>query len=72
MNLNDIKKALYIQKPTAILEESTDTNLVYSTIINQDYRVEFNIPIEETKRDDGVNLFHNTMEAKYLIRWIVE
>ena len=66
MNINEIKKATYRQKP--------DANFVY--ILNgtahyyadlDDCRVHYEIPVT----DMGEAIFNSRMEAKHLNRWIV-
>lgn len=64
---NEIKKALYKEKPVAMLKFMQGTNYVYEAILS-DYKVYFSVPIS----DMGEKLFENKMEGQLLIRWIDE
>ena len=67
MELNDIKKRLYKENPTANLIQVRDAKLNYSTSLdNGNTVILFTIPMEETK---GADFFSN-MDSKHLIRWI--
>ena len=69
MTKNDIKKALYKQNPWASKNFVTDGVVNYSTEIefdNTEEIVEFEVPIS----DMGENVFEDTLEAKFLIRWL--
>ena len=65
MTLNEIKKALYIQNPSAQLDYIANGNVNYSTILDT-HVIEFKIPFEETKG----GFFYPKMAAKELIRWL--
>lgn len=65
MNLTEIKKALYKEKPIATLKERTKAGLHYEAVCTEGI-VEFVIPYDEV----GEDLFTGTMEAQLLIRWI--
>ncbi len=66
MTTNEIKKALYKQNPTAFLELiANDKICYYANLIEK--RVRFEIPFHDTKEAT----FLGTMEAKYLIRWLI-
>lgn len=81
MEKNEIKKALYKQKPIAKIfdRETTDENKgngYYYTHIktngdNNIVRVFFEIPSDEIKNEDGVNIFKDEEPAQLLIRWLV-
>jgi len=70
MERNEIKKALYRQKPKAFRHGNTKGgNLLYITMIEQEGNVEslelrFSIPKVESEG------FLVEMEAKHLIRWL--
>lgn len=77
MELNEIKKKLYTQKPSAKFIKASNVSLTYSAIVNLakaeglnchlDIRIYFHIPIS----DIGDATFENTMPAQQLIRWLV-
>lgn len=70
LQLNDIKKLLYKHQPTAVFERITMGVAYYRTHISTqdvDLNVNFEIPVSDMGNAD----FNSTMEAKYLIRWIV-
>ena len=72
MEKNEIKKALYKQKPEAKLLFIRQGHVYYSTWINvndeNDRRVVFKIPVEDMGDAD----FLPEMDGKLLIRWIYE
>jgi len=65
MTTNEIKKALYKQNPSAILEFIINDKIHYYADLIEE-RVKFEIPFNDTKEAT----FLATMEAKYLIRWL--
>ena len=65
MNLTQIKKALYKEKPIAILKERTKAGLHYEAVCTEGI-VNFVVPYDEV----GEDLFTATMESQLLIRWI--
>jgi len=76
MNINEIKKALYKEKPTAIrTDRQTSENTItsvdpydrYICCLQNGHTVVFIIPHKE----QGENLFNKTEPAQLLIRWIV-
>ena len=68
MELNDIKKALYKENPSAVLKHIRKGTAYYSAhVVSLDKVVQFEIPIEDM--GDADFLAH--MDSKYLIRWIV-
>lgn len=70
MKLNEIKKALYTQRPEAVREyvvKLTDPMHKYSTRLADGRELEFMVP----ESDMGDGKFENTMPAQLLIRWIV-
>ena len=71
LQLNDIKKLLYKHKPTAVFERITMGTAYYRTRISTpdiELNVNFEIPVSDMGNAD----FERKMEAKHLIRWIVE
>lgn len=66
METNEIKKALYKQKPIAKKISEEDGNYVYKTRLNDGTGLDFIVPI----KDMGDANFEEEMEAKYLIRWL--
>ena len=72
MELNEIKKALYWEKPKASYRKTENDFAVYSCILYSRKQIDFKIPIEEITpifKDDNGNYLPQ-MEAKHLIRWI--
>lgn len=70
MNKNEIKKALYKQKPTAEFQFIRMGNAHYLTSVNIDSidkLVFFEVPVD----DMGTADFEREMDAKLLNRWIV-
>jgi hypothetical protein len=70
MNKNEIKKALYKQKPIAKFNCIIGTTLYYkTTIINEEKSIliDFAIPVEEI----GDAVFQAEMDGKLLNRYIV-
>lgn len=70
MELNEIKKALYKQSPDAIMFCINKNGINYeASIINEGSNVHltFVVPINDMGDAD----FLPTMEAKLLIRWII-
>ncbi len=69
MNLEVIKKELYKQNPIAELGFETDLAKAYSAEIvieGNEEIIDFIVPFA----DMGTTVFGETMEAKFLIRWI--
>ena len=71
MTLNEIKKALYRQKPAAYrqLDELNGDWCYYTTVVGLDNKpldVHFIVP----RIDMGDAMFGNEMPAQLLIRWI--
>ena len=71
MELNEIKKALYRQKPKAFRNGNTKGgNLLYITLIDQPnddinrLELRFSVPVIEAEN------FEDKMDAKLLIRWL--
>lgn len=71
MELNEIKKALYKQKPVASLIYIKKNIAYYTATIVHENRstsvVRFEIPVD----DMGEAEFSTLMDAKLLIRWII-
>lgn len=68
MNKNEIKKALYRQKPTATLTDYKGDYKHYVTQLEDKSIIEFHVPIS----DMGDAEFGSTMESHLLIRYLVE
>lgn len=68
MTTNDIKKALYIQKPLADYSHTQDGCKIYSCeIVIDDVEeiIEFKVPF-----DDGAITMEDSLPAQLLIRWL--
>ena len=68
MKKNEIKKALYKQKPIASFMKIKDGHAYYTASIDEDDALIFNIPVSDMGDAD----FRPMMDAKLLIRWLVE
>ena len=66
MELNEIKKLLYKNKPTAKLFCANMYGLTYSCYADAETYVNFKIPLNELSETN----FYSEMDAKLLIRWI--
>lgn len=69
MEKNEIKKALYREKPLAKRVENTGRDeyyYLYHTIILGNKDIFFKVPIS----DMGDNLFDSEISAQFLIRWV--
>ena len=67
MTTNVIKKLVYKQKPTADLEMIRGGNLYYNALLTSMEDIQFIVPIS----DIGTTDFFPEMEAKHLLRWLV-
>lgn len=67
MTLNDAKKALYKETPTAELIEFYKGRLYYQAKLADGTMVYFHVPVDEL----GETKFYPDMEAKLLIRYLV-
>jgi hypothetical protein len=67
MEKNDIKKALYKEKPLATLLHIRKGSAYYFTSLADGTRVDFEVPVN----DMGDTDYLNHMDAKLLIRYIV-
>ena len=67
MTTNEIKKALYKEKPTAHMDYVTNGAVWYTTLA-AGLEVYFKVPMNETYG----GTFYPTMPAQQLIRWIYE
>lgn len=68
MELNDIKKVLYKENPSAILKQIRKGTAYYSAhVVSLDTVIQFQIPVEDMGDAD----FLSSMDSKLLIRWIV-
>jgi len=68
MTLTEIKKELYKQKPIAKLRYVRKDIIYYETTINDNKTIIFAVPVNDIGDAD----FTSEMDAKLLIRWIVE
>ena len=68
MDENEIKKALYKEKPTAYLKSNDDGYEYYSTIESMNLLVRFNIPVSDM--GTSIHRFKAQMPAHELIRWL--
>lgn len=71
MEKNEIKKALYKQNPTAVLDYIRKGKAYYNTIVEDvnegSVFIKFEIPVEDMGDAD----FWGAMESKLLQRWIM-
>ena len=71
-NINEIKKALYKEKPIAGFLKLFKGSMLYRCTIkkddNEDMDVYFNVPVS----DIGDAVFEKFMDAKLLIRWMLD
>lgn len=68
MELNEIKKKLYIEKPEALFFQMGKGMVWYLAHFKDGEKVEFAIPIS----DMGEATFYSVMDAKLLIRYLVK
>lgn len=69
MNTNELKKLIYKDNPAAILIYVRKGRVLYRARIGEEgTNVTFDIPVEEM----GDAQFDNYMDAKLLLRWLVE
>lgn len=66
MTINEIKKELYKQKPSAFLLISNETEHHYIAELKDGHRVNFKVPVS----DMGITAFEKEMPAQLLIRWL--
>lgn len=64
---NEIKKALYREKPQATLSKIVDDIYYYEAKLNNRDSVYFAVPTS----DMGEKLFDNKIHAQLLIRWLI-
>lgn len=64
---NEIKKALYREKPQATLSKIVDDIYYYEAKLNNGDNICFAVPIS----DMGDKLFDNNISAQLLIRWLI-
>lgn len=68
MDINEIKKALYKEKPTAFLNShETDEMWKYQAWLADGTLINFEVPIS----DMGQNKFKEVESAQLLIRWLI-
>lgn len=67
MDKNEIKKALYKEKPEANFISATKDGLIYRTMVGGE-GVTFLIPLN----DMSSAIFTRIVEAHLMIRWIIE
>jgi len=70
MEKNEIKKALYRQKPNALLNRIYQGVLYYDSVIDEDTDIARDVHFEVPVNDIGDATFEIQMDAKLLIRWI--
>lgn len=68
MELNETKKSLYKEKPTALFLFADKSGLKYFTELDNGQIITFLIPFN----DLGDATFAGEMDAKLLIRWIIQ
>lgn len=69
MKLNEIKKALYKEKPVAYLDASKSEHSdisYYTAVTGSNEQIYFEVPKHESEG------FAETMQAQLLIRWIIK
>jgi hypothetical protein len=66
MEKNEIKKALYKEKPTAVKLSEFEGHWLYKTVLGNGETIQFSVPITEM----GENEFEDQLPAQLLIRWI--
>lgn len=66
MEKNEIKKALYKEKPIAMFRVNCADYKSYGTKLTEGTIIRFKIPF----KDIGDNVFENEIPAQLLIRWI--
>lgn len=74
MEKNEIKKALYKQKPIAEFGYDNGSHAVYSAevvIDGSEEEIRFEIPKAELLDEDDNNIFGKEEPAQLLIRWLV-
>ncbi len=67
MELNEIKKQLYREKPTASMVSVKKTGIVYNCPFNNEEGLFFEVPLT----DIGDAIFFHSMPAQQLIRWLI-
>jgi len=71
LDINEIKKRLYREKPLAIFERATKSNLWYRCTFGEKHEdgwtIYFDIPINDI--EDAT--FERFMPAQQLIRWLI-
>jgi len=70
MEKNEIKKALYRQKPNAVLNRIYQNIMYYNAVIDVDSDNARNLYFEVPVDDIGDATFEVLMDAKLLIRWL--
>ena len=66
--MTEIKKELYKVKPQAYISSVRQAGILYTTLLNDDFTVNFLVPLHEL----GETVWSNKMDAKLLIRYILE
>ena len=66
MEINEIKKLLYKEKPTAVLQNVRKDGILYTTGFG-DNTISFLVPLAEL----GETIWERQMEAKLLIRYLL-
>lgn len=73
MNRNDVKKALYKEKPIAKITDdliliTPIESLSYKTRLSNGYVVYFNIPLSDWPNSNMIKI----IESQLLIRWLLD
>jgi hypothetical protein len=66
MSKNELKKAIYLNKPIANFQYINKGSAFYKSVVNN-IEVTFDIPLN----DMGTSEFLIEMDAKYLLRWLM-
>lgn len=71
--LKDIRKQLFLERPTAYLCVTSPTNYLYQADLKSGYQVTFDIPMSDIKdleEQAGIELFEKEMEVSLLMEWL--
>jgi len=66
MELNEIKKKLYKENPTAVLHSVRKDGILYTTGFGEN-TINFRVPLDEL----GETVWERNIDAKLLIRYII-
>lgn len=67
MGINEIKKALYKEKPIAVNNYKDEVSYGYETTLKDGTLIYFKVPLSEM----GEKLFSDQESSQLLIRWII-